>query len=202
MDTRQAALHAGEYAGSPGAAQSDLTWCRPGQFISVTQLRNKTQEISQFVSCVSAMSVLSKWWMCGCLGLNQAGGERQRDAAWQWRHQALRQWIANIWCPGRWLGTSCAWQLCWGYLCCKYNPVTSCLARRVCTSLPGPQCTLGAQTRGKKQSVWPESGPGRLVGSTLTQCSAGPGHSALHQPTWPGQRKLAWFRVKSGHIQC
>ena len=68
--------------------------------------------------------------------------------------------------------------------------------------LPGPQCTLGAQTRGKKQSVWPESGPGRLVCSTHPQCSAGPGHSALHQPTWPGQRKLAWFRVKSGHIQC
>ena len=54
--------------------------------------------------------------------------------------------------------------------------------------LPGPQCTLGAQTRGKKQSVWPESGPGRLVGSTLPQCSAGPGHSALHT-SQPGQAR-------------
>ena len=80
---------------------------------------------------------------CGCLGLNQAGGERQRDAAWQlWRHQALRQWIANIWCPGLWLGTSCAWQLCWGYLCCKYNPVTSCLARPVLCTVSPPRAAV------------------------------------------------------------
>ena len=123
--------------------------------------------------------------VCGVQWLKQSVCGGLRDEAWQlYRHQAVagdckyllpEAMTGDILCRTVMRGqpATCAANIT------QLHPAAG-LVCQCALCLTAPDCTVAhcgpaaAQTRGKKQSVWAESGAARLP-----QCSAGPGHSAL-----------------------